>query len=213
MFHALVTRHSDTQFEVDDYEWAELDMSVPSHRPVSTLHSVQSVSVSEWWRGNITVLWLWVDVSVEVDRIDSYKRKSGTFFEYIILRRRQLQFRYWTFHCLPSVFCFGLVRLSWSVFACVLIFICLLWSSRLKSLRPWRRRAVSPVNSKIVRRADRPVHHKSYAGRIRPVNSKIMRRAVRPVHHISYAGRSALLPAKWCGGRTVPEVHRSHATY
>ena len=132
MFHGLVTRHSDTQFEVDDYEWAELDMSVPSHRPVSTLHSVQSVSVSEWWRGNITVLWLW-----GVGGCQCWSRQSRfiqekieeTFFEYIILRRKQLQFRYWTFHCLPSVFCLGLVCLSWSVFACVLIFICLLWSS------------------------------------------------------------------------------------
>ena len=132
MFHALVTRHSDTQFEVDDYEWAELDMSVPSHRPVSTLHSVQSVSVSEWWRGNITVLWVW-----GVGGCQCWSRQNRfiqekieeTFFEYIILRRRQLQFRYLTFHCLPSVFCLGLVCLSWSVFACVLIFICLLWSS------------------------------------------------------------------------------------
>ena len=47
------------------------------------------------------------------------------------------------------------------------------------------------------------MHHKSYAGRIRPINSKIMRRAICPVHHISYAGRSALLPAKWCAGRTA----------
>ena len=74
---------------------------------------------------------------------------------------------------------------------------------RLKSLRPWWHRAVSPANSKIVRRADRPVHHICYAGRIRPINSKIVRRAVRPVHHICYAGRSALLPAKWCAGRTA----------
>ena len=54
-------------------------MSVPSHQPVSTLHSVQSVSVIEWWRGNITVLWVWVDVCVEVDRIDS-SREIETLF-------------------------------------------------------------------------------------------------------------------------------------
>ena len=31
---------------------------------------------------------------------------------------------------------------------------------------------------------------------VRPPTSKIVRRADRPVHHLSYAGRYALLPAK-----------------
>ena len=38
---------------------------------------------------------------------------------------------------------------------------------------------------------------------VRPPTSKMVCRADRPVHHISYAGRSALLPAKWCAGRTA----------
>ena len=47
------------------------------------------------------------------------------------------------------------------------------------------------------------MHHIFYAGRIRPLNSKIVRRADCPVHHICNAGRSALLPAKWCAEWTA----------
>ena len=38
---------------------------------------------------------------------------------------------------------------------------------------------------------------------VRPPNSKMVGRADRPVHHIYYAGRSALLAAKWHAGRTA----------
>ena len=38
---------------------------------------------------------------------------------------------------------------------------------------------------------------------VRPPTSKMVRRADRPLHHLSYAGRSALLPVKWCAGRTA----------
>ena len=66
----------------------------------------------------VTVLWVWVDVSVEVDRIDSYKRKSR-HFEYIILRPNNFNLDIE----LSTVFHLSSVLVLFASFACLDLFL------------------------------------------------------------------------------------------